>query len=112
MATVITVTNQKGGVGKTIIAYQLARALAASGKRVLAIDNDPQGNLTENCLPGGDDITAHCLDLYHEEAPAPQAVAPGLELIGSDRGISPLRSHRTVHEPLNSHSSSCSVTNV
>lgn len=90
MAAVITVTNQKGGVGKTIIAYQLARALAASGKRVLAIDNDPQGNLTENCLPGGEDITAHALDIYREKAPAPQPVAPRLDLIGSDINLAPV----------------------
>lgn len=90
MAAVITVTNQKGGVGKTLLACQLAQALAASGKRVLAIDNDPQGNLTENCLPGGEDIAAHALDLYHEKLPAPQSVAPRLDLIGSDIQLAPV----------------------
>ena len=49
---IISVFNNKGGVGKTTYLYHLAHLLAESGKKVLCVDCDSQCNLTAYFLPG------------------------------------------------------------
>lgn len=59
MGKIISFINQKGGVGKTTMAFNAAHALAKKGHKVLAIDLDPQANLTLLFQ------AAHELNIYH-----------------------------------------------
>ena len=67
MAKVIAICNQKGGVGKTTTAINLSSYLAISGKRILLIDIDPQGNATSGLGINKHNITASVYDLVVDE---------------------------------------------
>lgn len=64
MGKVVTIVNQKGGVGKTTTAINLAASLALAGKEILIIDTDPQGNSTSGLGISRDNLDRSLYDVY------------------------------------------------
>jgi len=76
VATVIAVTNQKGGVGKTTSSINIAYYLAKMGQRTLLIDFDPQGNATSGLGIDKNDLQATMTDVITGAMPLANVVMP------------------------------------
>src|SRR5260370_11663135 len=77
LARVIAFANQKGGVAKTTTTLNLGVALAEKGQKVLAIDLDPQGNLTMSQAWTPDDIDRSMFDLLVHKLPISEIFRKG-----------------------------------
>jgi chromosome partitioning protein len=91
MTVVLAIANQKGGVGKTTTAVNLAASLAQMNRRVLLIDLDPQGNATMGSGIDKHDLETSVYDVLVGEATAIEAVvdaeAAGFDLIGANADL-------------------------
>ena len=67
MGRIIAIANQKGGVGKTTTSINLSSCLAEAGKKILAIDLDPQGNTTSGLGVDKDDLENTVYELMLDE---------------------------------------------
>jgi chromosome partitioning protein len=89
---VLSISNQKGGVGKTTTAINLGTALAAVGQRVLILDLDPQGNASTGLGVPRQKRTTTIYDVLLGERPileaAVETALPGLHLVPSDADLS------------------------
>lgn len=76
---IVALANQKGGVGKTTTAINLAASVALLGKKVLVVDSDPQGNTSSGLGVNGAD-QPHLYQCYMSEAEAKDAIRPVEEI--------------------------------
>jgi chromosome partitioning protein len=91
LSRVFAIANQKGGVGKTTTAINLAASLAANDLRVLVIDSDPQGNATTGLGVAKDPNRPSLYQVLLGDVPARDAIQAteleGLHLISADKNL-------------------------
>lgn len=79
-AKIVALANQKGGVGKTTTAINLAASVSLLGKRVLVVDSDPQGNTSSGLGVQIDTNEPHLYHCYMGESGIEQTVRPARDL--------------------------------